>query len=92
MTDHNFTVSSVLAEVYHKIITQLTSMSSSLSPDTPLVGPLPLTPLQQPAVEVVASSAEPAAAGMFLLDLGRVLKTFRFVTQNFFLHLYSHLL
>ena len=63
-------------------------MSSSLSPVTPLLGPLPL---QQPEVDVVASSAEPAAAGMFLLDLGRVLKTFRFVTQNF-IHLCSHLL
>ena len=62
-------------------------MSSSLSPDTPLLGPFPL---QQPAVEVVASSAEPAAAGMFLLDLGRVLKTFKFNILNF-LHSCSYL-
>ena len=57
----------------------MTSISSSLSPDTPLVGPFPL---QQPDVEVVASSADPAAAGIFLLDLGMVLKSCGIVTSK----------
>ena len=67
-------------------------MSSSLSPATPLTGPgLPLTPLQQPAVEVVASSAEPAAAGMFLLGLGMVLKSIKVFIQLFQLFFFQPL-